>query len=568
MEELRKMYPYMSWENMNHLQENVKTINSVLYENILASGIFSYMNTEQKAKLKERVRKIKKDEDETQIKNVQKTTPEPQVASTEGDSKMKDIQEVYRKRVFDELTPVQLDEILLGEIDELNPPIKIGSLEFKASEIIKQLRPDALENNDFLVALFESEEWYESMMHALDGGYCWLYPPTDENGEYLKYEGVNPEKDWSFFRWQGCHRIMRESKIYFLQEYKNILLQENQNDLLQEVKKELQHYLKHEDPVEIEIYSRTTSVRRFLNSNGEESFRAVEKPEPSVIPEPTKINNPTSNLISEEVITETFAALKAANIEEVTVSFSSDSDGCPPVDWIKFCFNKQGIEDLIKNKKSRKDTLIRENLDLDEPWHLEIYEYHFEEANIPNLKCTKELWNILVSFVYKEYETLDNKAGGYVIWRRNLVVLDACENVKLRNSDPWEQMSLFASGKYVRQYDKPNYTTMKTDELDGAALDFMVSYDEYLENVIPLRDENDEIWSPSTIWEQGGVYIHLNNISICYENENQWKSYISGENTSYGSTPLVSAMRCFVKSKFGVTVDIPNWVLGKELAKA
>ena len=216
----------------------------------------------------------------------------PQVASTEGDSKMKDIQEVYRKRVFDELTPVQLDEILLGEIDELNPPIKIGSLEFRASEIIKQLRPDVLENNDFLVALFESEEWYESMMNGLDGGYCWLYPPTDENGEYLKYEGVDPKNDWSFFRWQGCHRIMRESKIYFLQEYKNILLQENQNDLLQKVKKELQYCLKHEDPVEIEIYSRTTSVRRFLNSNGEESFRAIETPEPSVIPEPQATPEP------------------------------------------------------------------------------------------------------------------------------------------------------------------------------------------------------------------------------------------------------------------------------------
>jgi len=192
---------------------------------------------------------------------------------------MKDIQEMYRKRVFDELTPVQFDELLLGEIDELNPPIKIGSLEFKASEIIKKLRPEALENNEFLVALFEGENWYERMMIGLDNTYCWLYPPTDENGEYLKYEGVNPEKDWSFFRWQGCHRIMRESKIYFLQEYKNILLQENQNDLLQEVKKELQHCLKHEDPVEIEIYSEDKKLRKFLNSNGEFSFRAVEKPE-------------------------------------------------------------------------------------------------------------------------------------------------------------------------------------------------------------------------------------------------------------------------------------------------
>lgn len=78
-------------------------------------------------------------------------------------------------------------------------------------------------------------------------------------------------------------------------------------------------------------------------------------PEPQVVaPEPTKISNPISNLISEEVITETFAALKAANIEEVTVSFSDDSDGCQPVDWIKFCFNKQGIEDLIKTKRVEK----------------------------------------------------------------------------------------------------------------------------------------------------------------------------------------------------------------------
>jgi len=463
----------------------------------------------------------------------------------------------YRERVFAELTPTDFNEILLDQIDELHSPIKIGPLEFKASEIIKQLRPDALENYEIKSELLGAEgrkdfDWYTSILENNEYSYCWLENPDS-----------NFASDFNFFKYEDCHRIMKEVKDDFLQQFKNDLLQENK-DLLQKVMKELLGEHQYDNPIEIEIYSEDKSGRKFLNSNGEQSFRAVETPEP------TKISNPISNLISEEVITETFAALKAANIEEVTVSFSDDSDGCPPVDWIKFCFNKQGIEDLIKNKKSRKGTLIRENLDLDDPnWHLEVYEYHFEEANIPNLKCTKELWNILVSFVYKEYETLDNKAGGYVIWRRNLVILDACENVKLRDSDPsdGQDIPLFASGKYVRQYDKPNYTTMKTDELDGAALDFMVSYDEYLENVIPLRDENDEIWSPSTIWEQGGVYIHLNNISICYENENQWKSYISVENTSYGSTPLVSSMRCFVKSKFGVTVDIPNWVLGKELAK-
>ena len=476
----------------------------------------------------------------------------------------------YRERVFAELTPTDFNEILLDQIDELHSPIKIGPLEFKASEIIKQLRPDALENYEIKSELLGAEgrkdfDWYTSILSWNEYSYCWLDNPN-----------ISFASDFNFFKYEDCHRIMKEVKDDFLQQFKNDLLQENK-DLLQKVMKELLGGKKFDNPIEVEIYSEDKSVRKFLNSNGEESFRAVEKPEPAVIPEPqvvatpepTKISNPISNLISEEVITETFAALKAANVEEVTVSFSDDSDGCPPVDWIKFEFNEQGVKDLIKNKKSRKGTLIRENLRTDdEPWHLEICEYHFEEANIPNLKCTKELWNILVSFVYKEYETLDEKSGGFVVWKRNLVLLDS--HRKLRDSDPsdGQDIPLFASGKYVRQYDKPNYTTMKTDELDGAALDFMVSYDEYLENVIPLRDENDEIWSPSTNWKQGGVYIHFHNISICYENENQWKSYISGENTSYGSTPLVSSMRCFVKSKFGVTVDIPNWVLGKELAKA
>jgi hypothetical protein len=349
----------------------------------------------------------------------------------------------YRERVFAELTPTDFNEILLDQIDELHSPIKIGPLEFKASEIIKQLRPDALENYEIKSELLGAEgrkdfDWYTSILENNEYSYCWLDNPDS-----------NFAADFNFFKYEDCHRIMKEVKDDFLQQFKNDLLQENK-DLLQKVMKELLRGKKFDNPIEIEIYSEDKSVRKFLNSNGEESFRAVETPEP------IKISNPISNLISEEVITETFAALKAANIEEVTVSFSSDSDGCPPVDWIKFEFNEQGVKDLIKNKKSRKGTLIRENLRTDdEPWHLEVYEYHFEEANIPNLKCTKELWNILVSFVYKEYETLDNKAGGYVIWRRNLVILDACENVKLRNSDPWEQIPLFASGKYVRQYGSP-----------------------------------------------------------------------------------------------------------------
>ena len=146
----------------------------------------------------------------------------------QGDSKMKDIENYiarrYRERVFAELTPTDFNEILLDQIDELHSPIKIGPLEFKASEIIKQLRPDALENYEIKSELLGAEgrknfDWYTSILENIEYSYCWLENPD-----------ISFASDFNFFKYKDCHRIMKEVK--------------------------------------------------------EESFRAVEKPEPAVIPEP------------------------------------------------------------------------------------------------------------------------------------------------------------------------------------------------------------------------------------------------------------------------------------------
>ena len=179
----------------------------------------------------------------------------------------------WKERIFSsEAVEVNVNEIytelLLEEIDlYYADPIKIGTLEFKASEIIKQLRPDAL-NDTALLQPFD----FDFYNVVAGSGYC-------------IFDGC--EQAEVAYNWVDVGPIRREVQIDFLQENKNELLQAHKDELLQEVKKELDWWPKHEDPVEIEIYSSTTSVRRFLNSNGEESFRAVEKPEPQVV-EPTK----------------------------------------------------------------------------------------------------------------------------------------------------------------------------------------------------------------------------------------------------------------------------------------
>lgn len=72
-------------------------------------------------------------------------------------------------------------------------------------------------------------------------------------------------------------------------------------------------------------------------------------------------------------------------------------------------------------------------------------------------------------------------------------------------------------------------------------------------------------YSPSTEWAQGGPIIEREGISIEFDKagfKDSWVAYKLGlpyeDNPESGPTPLVAAMRCYVASKLGDEVDVPE----------
>ena len=108
---------------------------------------------------------------------------------------------------------------------------------------------------------------------------------------------------------------------------------------------------------------------------------------------------------------------------------------------------------------------------------------------------------------------------------------------------------------------------MKTSDLTGAALDWAVAKCEGL-----LFDDGtvSDYWQPSELWEQGGAIIEREEISVSREFASsavEWAAWTpapirdDAEAFGYGETPLVAAMRCYVVSKLGDEVDVPEELL-------
>lgn len=65
-------------------------------------------------------------------------------------------------------------------------------------------------------------------------------------------------------------------------------------------------------------------------------------------------------------------------------------------------------------------------------------------------------------------------------------------------------------------------------------------------------------YRPSTDWAQGGPIIERELISVSSQtNGHSWAAK-GAHNYSYGPTPLIAAMRCYVASKLGDEVDVPE----------
>jgi hypothetical protein len=108
---------------------------------------------------------------------------------------------------------------------------------------------------------------------------------------------------------------------------------------------------------------------------------------------------------------------------------------------------------------------------------------------------------------------------------------------------------------------------IKTSELQGAALDWAVAKCEGHETLMcrgkleTLFTENG--WTPSTNWEQGGPIIEREKINLGWvfcDGREFWIAtmYLAEDE---GPTPLIAAMRCYVASKMGDEVDVPEDLL-------
>jgi hypothetical protein len=112
---------------------------------------------------------------------------------------------------------------------------------------------------------------------------------------------------------------------------------------------------------------------------------------------------------------------------------------------------------------------------------------------------------------------------------------------------------------------------MKTSELAGAALDWAVAKCEGFDPET-LNTKTGVVYSlrygvyrPSTDWAQGGPIIEREKINI-YATPTGWDACRDTDMLNFskiriGPTPLIAAMRCYVASKLGDDINIPEELL-------
>lgn len=109
---------------------------------------------------------------------------------------------------------------------------------------------------------------------------------------------------------------------------------------------------------------------------------------------------------------------------------------------------------------------------------------------------------------------------------------------------------------------------MQVNDLTGAALDYAVAVilkEDY--TYLRSREACRGTKNYSTDWGQGGPIIERE--WICADrlmNGSWWACKRTNEGDAYlhqasGRTPLIAAMRCYVASKLGDTVEIPDCLL-------
>lgn len=107
---------------------------------------------------------------------------------------------------------------------------------------------------------------------------------------------------------------------------------------------------------------------------------------------------------------------------------------------------------------------------------------------------------------------------------------------------------------------------MKTSELTDAKLDLAVSICAQVEywHTLPgsFPPVKRAIFKPSSNWSQGGPIIEQEMLTVGPAKHQGYMAWAWPKNQGYwGDTPLIAAMRCYVASKLGDEIELPEEVL-------
>lgn len=110
---------------------------------------------------------------------------------------------------------------------------------------------------------------------------------------------------------------------------------------------------------------------------------------------------------------------------------------------------------------------------------------------------------------------------------------------------------------------------VKTSELTGAALDYAVAKCEGLGKVsdIYFKDYSSDWYQGGQIIEREGITITPLSAVAQVKYGAKWETFQWDDdkndckNHATGETPLIAAMRCYVASKLGDVVDVPDELL-------
>lgn len=100
---------------------------------------------------------------------------------------------------------------------------------------------------------------------------------------------------------------------------------------------------------------------------------------------------------------------------------------------------------------------------------------------------------------------------------------------------------------------------IKTNGLIGPALDWAVAKCQRLKGDVMAAVTAGE-FSPSTQWHWGGPIIEREGMQVQpFKHRNLWIAYIDKPYAhGDGPTPLIAAMRCYVASRLGDTIEVPE----------